>query len=427
MTGLNLTDAAVYEAELQRQLAAAGGNSVSMLIVDMSALKRSFFRLEGHVATVFLNRIAQLLLRICRDNDTVARVGDFTFAMTFSELGNDVMQQLAAEKILRSFRSAIDEVDAGFKGGIAIGIASFPRDADDAVGLIRCANIALEDAESRGDPYRIYEPEEHQTMNLRWSIQDDFSRAVADREFEVVYQPQVSLSTRRFVGAEALCRWQHPTHGSVSPSVFVPLAIEMGLLGEITASMLSRALQDAAVWPVDDTVRRVAINIDPSLLLNTMAWSLVKSSRAIWDGNDVHVALEITEASVMQDANNDFAKLKALREQGVELAIDDFGTGFSSLSQFQKLPAGELKIDESFIRSINEEPRSRQLVETIISLAHGFDMTVVAEGVETWAQFETLAKMGCDTAQGFYIAKPMPQADLLRWLSDESQKDVEQA
>lgn len=417
MSSLNLTDRNVYEKSLDA-LFAANDDTVSLVLVDMSKLKRSFSRVDSHMASAFLKRMAQLMHRLCRNDDSISRIGDFTFALTFAGLENEVMQQLAAEKILRLYGSVTDELDTGFGSGIAIGIASYPRDGARGGEVIRAAGIALEAAETSGDLYRIYSPDTHQTMSLRWAIQSDLAEAVHERDLAIVYQPQVDARSGLVIGAEALCRWTHAQHGPVSPDVFIPLAVDMGLIEDLTGFILSQALRDVSRWPVKSHAFQVSVNFDPAMLRGSKSSTLIRNNLAIWGDDSVNLTIEVTESSVMRESENDFDVLQGIRDLGVGVAIDDFGTGFSSLSKFRSLPASELKIDRSFIRGITSEPKNRQLVETIVALAHGFNMRVVAEGVETAEQRKLLREVGCDILQGYLIGRPMPEAEFLAWLAD---------
>ena len=407
---INLTDADVFEQEIQLKIDDTNG-SLSVFIIDMSGISKLFTRSGSSASASFLRSIAQLLVRVCREGDKVYRIGDCTFGIAFDGIDSVVMQQLAAEKIIRLYNTAVSELEASFKGGISIGIAAYPEHASNAVDLIHSARMAAEAATNSGDPYLVYSPETLSTMSLKWTIQDDLVAAIKSGALNLVYQPKFSVASGRPIGAEALVRWEHKDHGSVPPSVFVPLACDIGMIDELTSFVLMTALNNASDWPDIGQNCSVAVNLDAQLLRKPELYDLISNSLSIWGADGVALIVEITESALVVDSKSNFDCLNRLRSAGIGVAIDDFGTGFSSLSYFKDIPATELKIDQSFISNMHTCDRNRKLVETIIALAHRFDMTVVAEGVERAEEFELLAKLGCDVVQGFYIAEPLAHDD----------------
>jgi len=414
---LNLTEADVFEREVQLRIASTTG-SLAVLIVDMNGISKLFARSGREASTTFLRSVAKLLVRVCRDGDKVCRIGDCTFGIVLGSVDSPILLQLAAEKIIRLYEAAISEMDVSFKTDISIGIATYPEHADDAVELIHNAGMALETASAAGDPYFFYSPESDSTMSLKWALQDDLATAIENKAFELVYQPKISIATGRPLGAEALLRWNHEGHGPVPPPVFVALACEIGMISELTNFVLMTALGHASKWPDIGERCSISVNIDAKMLEKAEIGDVVAKGLSIWGDDSVDLTLEITEAALVADSRSDFECLNKLRSMGIGVSVDDFGTGYSSLSHFKDLPATELKVDRSFITDVHNCSKNRSLVETIISLAHGFGLTVVAEGVESAEELETLASMGCDAAQGFYFSEPLPHTEFCRWLSD---------
>ena len=416
---LNLTDAVVFERELKLRVQRAE-DSVSLLIVDMGEISGLFARTSPAASHAFLCNVAKLLQRICRDEDRIYRIGDYTFGVVLTDISTSVHLQLAAEKIIRLHDSAIRELDAPYNAGVHIGIASCPEQAENARDLFQKASVALESSRSTGDPYFLYSPDAVETLSLKWDLQEEVGIGITAKDFEIYYQPQVSLATGKVTGAEALLRWRSESHGNVPPDVVIAVAREIGRISELTQAVLTTALRHSLEWPdYEDKNYRLAINLDPQSLKELDVVNAVASNLSIWGGDSRRLTLEITEAALVSDSSSNFELMNKLRELGIGLSIDDFGTGFSSLSYFKKIPASELKIDRSFVRNILESEDDRKLVETIIELAHRFDMEVVAEGVETSEQADFLRDLRCDIGQGFYFSAPMPQDEFCAWLEEQ--------
>jgi EAL domain-containing protein (putative c-di-GMP-specific phosphodiesterase class I) len=412
---LNLTSADVFEQAVQQRIATSK-ESLSVFVVDMSDVNRLFARSGPSASSLFLNGIAKMLLRVCREGDTVSRIGDCMFGIILDNVGSPVLQQLAAEKIVRLYKAAVSEMDASCTPGIGIGIAAYPESADSAVDLLHNARIALESACSKGDPYQVYSPERHAVLATKWALQDDFVEAIENGSLELVYQPKISISTGRPLGAEALLRWTHKEQGAVPPSVFVPIACDIGMIDKLTNFVLTTALRDTSEWPDIGERCSVSVNIEAEMLEYPDIAGVIASNIAIWGNENVDLILEITELALVADSKSDFERLNKLRSLGIGISIDDFGTGYSSLSYFKNIPADELKVDRSFISNVQNCDRNRNLVATIISLAHRFGLTVVAEGVESAEELQVLEEMKCDAMQGFYYSEPLPHDELCQWL-----------
>ena len=415
---LNLTDATVYEREIQRRIEEPDAE-LSVFVVDMGGISKIFARSGQEASTSFLRVVAKLLVRVCRQDDKVCRIGDSAFGIILQDVISPVLLQLAAEKIIRLYDAAIGEMDVSFQTKVCIGIASYPEHGNDATELVHNARLAAEAAHSKREPYFFYSPESVATLSMKWNIQADLAAAIESNSLELFYQPKVSLATGRAIGAEALLRWNNGEHGSVPPDVFIPVACDIGLINELSQFVLTTALRNASEWPETGERQSVSINLESETLQGTDVDAIISSSLSIWGSDKVDLMLEITESALVADSKSNFRRLQSLRAMGVGISIDDFGTGYSSLSYFKNIPATELKIDKSFVNNMCECDRSRSLVETIIALAHRFDLVVVAEGVECLEEFEMLAEMNCDLVQGFHIAEAMPHEDFCRWLANQ--------
>lgn len=417
---LNLTSVDVFEQAIQQRIDHAK-KSLSLLVVDMGDIEKLFARSDQSVSNMFFTRVAKMLLRVCREGDSVSRIGDCTFGVVLDNVSSPVLQQLAAEKIVRLYKAVVSEIDASYTPRISIGVASYPDGADSAVELMNNARIALQVAASSGDPYQIYTPESHAALSTQWALQDDLAEAIENGAFELVYQPKISIATGRPLGAEALLRWHHEEQGDVPPSVFVPVACEIGMIDKLSSFVLMTALGHAKEWPDIGERCTVSVNLEAQMLEYPDIVDVIASSLSIWGDETINLVLEITERALVTDSKSNFERLNKLRSMGIEISIDDFGTGHSSLSYFKDLPADELKVDRSFISDIQGSDRNRNLVETIVSLAHKFGLTVVAEGVETADELDVLEGMKCDAAQGFHWSQPLPHEEFCQWLEQFSQ------
>jgi diguanylate cyclase len=263
----------------------------------------------------------------------------------------------------------------------------------------------------------------------RMRLKARLRQAFANDEFELFYQPQIDVATERVAGIEALIRWKHPTLGTVTPIHFIPAAEENGLILQIGEWVIARACREvqklqsqleADAHRVLDKPLRVSVNISAIQLAHTNFRDVVQ--RALQESGVApsSLVLELTEAAIMRNVEEVARQMEKLHALGVGLAIDDFGTGYSSLSYLQKLPLRELKIDRLSVRGLDNDPNARAFVEAITTLGHNFGLQVVAEGIETRAELDAAARLRCDIAQGYFIAKPLQFNDLVAWLSDRA-------
>ncbi len=412
---LNTTDAIVFEREIQNRIDSCREN-FSLFIVDMDAISKLLVR-SGHAYSVmFLRGAARRLEAVCRENDALLRIGDHTFGLVMSGVTAQIYQRLAVEKIIRLYEQAIRDVDSPYQAEIRVGIASFPDHASNAEELIHRARIALEAANTTRKQYFIYSADGAATLSMKWNLQEELGAAIENKALELHYQPKVSATTGQVVGAESLLRWTNAKHGEVPPSVFIPVACEIGMIGELTRFILTTALQHVSEWPRADVPYSLSVNLEADSIQDPGIADIVSSSLSIFGSEQCQLDLEITESALVEDSHSNFDCLRRLRELGVGISIDDFGTGYSSLSYFKNIPATELKIDRSFVENMFNSPQDKNIVEAIIWLAHRFGLSVVAEGVETAQQREVLTEMKCDTLQGFLFSRACPHDEFCRWL-----------
>ena len=308
----------------------------------------------------------------------------------------------------------------------SIGISIYPQNGRDAIALLKHADAAMYMAKSDGrNGYRFYSNELTVRACESFDLETNLYRALEREELFLHFQPQVSLQSGNIVGVEALVRWQHPEMGLVSPAKFIPLAEENGLIGVIGKWVLHTACAQAKAWQNDGlTPVRIAVNLSGRQLEQINIVQEVDDVLKDTGLDPCYLELELTESSVMKRAERAVKTLDAFRELGITIAIDDFGTGYSSLSYLKRFPVDRLKIDRSFIRDIPQDANDVALARAIVALGHSLNLSVVAEGVETVAQRELLASMGCDEMQGFLYSKPCTASEFVSLLYAPSLIDM---
>jgi predicted signal transduction protein with EAL and GGDEF domain len=289
--------------------------------------------------------------------------------------------------------------------GISIGIAIFPADGADATTLLNNADAALSRAKAAGrGKTRFFEVEMDNRQRERRAIQHELDTAITRDELRLFYQPQANIGGE-VTGFEALVRWHHPQRGMVSPATFIPVAEESGLIMQIGEWVLREACREAASWPQP---LQIAVNLSPIQFRHGDLAGLVHSVLLETGLSPTRLELEITEGVLVEDFARGLSILRRLKALGVRIAMDDFGTGYSSMSYLQSFPFDKIKIDQSFISKVTSNPQSAAIVRAVIGLAHGLNLPVLAEGVETKAQLDFLAAESCDEMQGYLLGRPHP-------------------
>jgi len=348
-------------------------------------------RIEGHAGPIRMARISA-------DRFAIVRSG----VSSESEVAR-LVEQWLAECFGPPYVVSGTELRVSAKAGVAL----FPNDGQDADALFQNAEAALKKAKATGERYLFHTQQMTERIGEKLALENKLRQALEKEEFVLHYQPKVDTATRRIDSVEALIRWQSPELGLVPPMQFIPLLEETGLILEVGAWALRRAVMDHRTWTEQGVpAPRIAVNVSPiQLRKRDFVASVEEAMRpgAVPPGID----LEITESLVMEDIEANMKKLEALRVLGMSIAIDDFGTGYSSLAYLARLPVHSLKIDRSFIITMLKDPATMTLVSTIISLAHSFNLKVVAEGVDAEEQAEVLKRLGCDGMQGYLFSKPV--------------------
>ncbi|MFZ2209518.1 MAG: EAL domain-containing protein [Porticoccaceae bacterium] len=390
------------------------GGHAAVMFLDLDNFKRVNDSLGHAVGDALLQQVAARLQCCLRPTDTVARHGGDEFTVAVGDL-NRVEDVLA---VLRQIRATFErplhagshEVFATF----SIGIALFPHDGTGVEDLLRNADTAMYRAKAGGrNQYRFYAPDMNARGHELLALEAGLRRALEQEQFQLFYQPQVDLRTGAIVALEALIRWRHPERGLVSPAEFLPLLEDSGLILPVGEWVFRRACADARAWcaslpyPLRVSVNVSALQFTDPKLPATMRRILNEERMPAGS-----LELEITENLMMRDPVLAGETLRTLQDLGVSVAVDDFGTGYSSLSYLKKFPLDVLKIDQTFIRDLTEDPGDAIIVEASISLGHKLGLTVVAEGVETEAQLDFLRANDCDRAQGYLLGRPLPAVEI---------------
>ncbi len=385
------------------------GMALWVVFLDLDRFKFVNDTLGHDAGDVLLKVLAGRLLSATDKADTVARLGGDEFVMVLSNQREDDQGLAVLQGIMDSVAQPLMLQDHEFFLTCSMGIAKYPGDGNTAESLIKHADIAMYRAKDMGrNTFQFYAPTMIARTLDRLSIEADLRHALERDEFVVHYQPQVSLTTGRIVGMEALLRWAHPVHGMISPARFIGLAEEMGLIVPIGAWVIHAACMQTRAWQLAGHGElRVAVNLSArQFTQKALGQSIADVLRAT--GLAPHLLeLELTESMVMNDVDNAITILRSLKLLGVHIAIDDFGTGYSSLSYLRRFPIDVLKIDQSFVNDLTIDADAAAIVVAVISLAHSLRLRVIAEGVETAEQLAFLRAHNCDQMQGYYFGRPL--------------------
>ncbi|WP_322049366.1 EAL domain-containing protein [Paraburkholderia sp. J67] len=392
---------------------------VAVVFIDLDGFKNVNDSLGHSVGDRLLGVVAERLTRCTRTSDTVARHGGDEFVIVLT----DTIDEKSLIGWMERARQMISEPvlldGTELYVGCSMGASVFPQDGNDAETLLKKADVAMYRAKELGrNTFQFYQPEMNASAGARMNLERRLRRALRDNEFLLHYQPQVEIESGRIVGMEALVRWLDPEAGLVSPSQFIPIAEESGLIGPLSDWVLreacrqNRAWQDAGLPPV-----RVSVNLSAKTFHQRDIAQLVSDVLRETGLDPCWLEVELTESTLMRNTEEAVSMLNALHEQGVGIAIDDFGTGYSSLSYLKRLPVDRLKIDRSFVADIGTSTDDETITAAIIALAHELRLQVIAEGVETSQQFAFLRERACDELQGYFFAPPLPGPEVAALLS----------
>ncbi|MFZ6745177.1 putative bifunctional diguanylate cyclase/phosphodiesterase [Undibacterium sp. JH2W] len=414
----NLPNRALFTDMLEEAIASARSyeKSCFVLMMDLDRFKHVNDVMGHRFGDILLNQVAiRLSAELGTGGTKPARLGGDEFAILLPNSSKENALDLA-NRILRSLEKPISIEDQTVDLGAGIGIAGFPEHASDAQSLLSRVEVAMYAAKQGNSGAVIYSPDIDKSSQQSLSLLSELRAALEQQAFRLYVQPKVGLDHGQVIAVEALVRWIHPERGFIFPDQFIPFAEQTGFIRQLTHWVMNEAARVCHVWQQQGIHLKISVNISTRDLLDQ---DLPGKFAQILQNNEVQPAsfcLEITESAIMDDPVRAFQTLDRLHAMGLELSIDDFGTGYSSLAYLKRLPVHELKIDKSFVLKMETDIDDTKIVKSTIDLGHNMGLRVVAEGVENLEVMQLLKELGCDQAQGYYISKPMPSADLPSWL-----------
>lgn len=401
----DLLDSAVDEAQRE-------GGPLALLVLDIRRFRDINSTLGYDGGDRALAQVAKRVRAGLRDEDSMVRIGDDQFALILPGVMNTGHAVLAANKVTTLLERPFEIDGFSLRVNAAIGIALYPEHATDPRALTGCAERALEAAKAERQSYRVYETE---PAAVPLVLENELRHGIENGELVLFYQPKVNLRTGVACGAEALVRWQRPRQGLVGPDEFIPIAEAGDLIGPLSLWTLNNALRQCTEHGQSWGDCSVSVNFSAHLLNDPQIVESVSHALRVWHVDPTRLTVELTESAMMTEVGHGREAINRLHEQGVSIAVDDFGTGYSSLAYLKRLPVQELKIDKSFVLNMADDRDDAAIVRSIVDLGHNFGLTVTAEGAENRTSLDLLTLLGCDCAQGFYIAEPLTPESLEQW------------
>jgi len=410
-TTTSLPNRSLFRDRLTQHLSVAYSNKekVSLLIIDLNNFKNINETLGHEKGDLLLKQIANRFLENLETNESLSRLGGDEFVLTIPK--TDEQKTLArAHNLLDSLEKEFHIEDAPIAVSASIGTAIYPKHGKDISILLRHADHALHEAKANKRDINFYNPDEDHSSLEQLTMVADLRKALDENQFELYYQPKLTIKNNKLIGVEALGRWAHPVRGFIPPNIFIGALEQTGLIDKYTHWVIKTALQQISNWKDSKQSIKIAVNISTQTLMNPDfigdVEKLVKEygSRVATQ----KLVFEITENLFLSEYDRLSETLMRIRKMGITFSIDDFGTGYSSLSRLKKLPVSEIKIDRSFVMDMINDPDDEAIVKSTIDLGHNLGLIVVAEGIEDDETYKRLGQLGCDTAQGFLISKPLP-------------------
>lgn len=430
LTGL--ANRSLFKDRLKKAFASAHRKerSMALMFLDLDRFKNINDTLGHHIGDMLLKNVADRLNQIIRESDSLARLGSAVSHNCVSRLGGDeftvLLSEIAhpedvvvvAERMLAIIAEPLNLAEHEIQVTASIGISVFPCDGKDPDTLMKNADTAMYFAKEKGrNNFQFYEQELNEIINEKLIIESDLRKALAEDQFQLHYQPLINSLSGEIIGAEALIRWQHPERGLIPPNEFIPVAEESGLISSLTDWVLKTACNQNKAWQREGLKPiRIAVNLSGYRFSQQNIVELVERNLQDSQLESKYIELEITEGTLMQDKENSKGLLQQLKDMGLSIAIDDFGTGYSSLAYLKRFPIDTLKVDQSFVRDISNDPNHEAIVKAIVTMAQSLELNVTGEGVETKEELAILQKLGCTSVQGYYYSRPVPADDFVSLL-----------
>ncbi|TMF80901.1 MAG: EAL domain-containing protein [Chloroflexi bacterium] len=389
---------------------------LALLVMDLDRFKEINDTFGHRAGDLLINQVAERIRSDLRETDTVARLGGDEFAILLPGADQDGAWRVA-QKIITALQRPFEIEGDAHEISVSIGMAISPQHGEDVETLLRRADIAMYSAKRTPGGSAVYAEEADPEGSNQLALMAELRHTIETDQLQVVYQPIVGFTEGEVMRVEALARWRHPSRGLVAPGEFIPLAERSGLVKSLFSRVLAMTLAQCAAWRDANLPLQAAVNLSIRNLLDPELPRVVGQALERAGIPPGWLAFEITETMLMAEPNRVLRTLAELRDLGVQLAIDDFGVGYSSLAYLQRLPAYAVKIDRSFVSRMTRDRGSAEIVKLITNLGHALGMKVVAEGIEDQATYDACAAVGCDSAQGFFVGRPMVATAIPAWLA----------
>ncbi len=405
-----------FQEEIEKHDQAKEYGQVAFMLIDLDMFKDVNETLGHEAGDKLLIQVGLRLREIAHGDEKVARLGGGEFAIIVT--GNDCKKKAkaTAEKIIQAMTVPFNIDGQILVLDVSIGIAIYPEHGKDTGQILSKADVSMYSSKRRKTGYTVYNTRLDSSGMNRLSLMGELKRSLDRGELSLHFQGKIGLPLENFCGAEALIRWNHPVRGLIPPGEFIPLAEQGGLIKELTSMVIQMAAAQMKEWKDQGLVVPLAINLSARDLQEERLPEKVSLVLEKENLGPEMFEMEITESAFIAAPGRALRVLTALNERGIRLSIDDFGTGYSSIAYLKDLPVQTIKIDRSFVMSMDKNLSDAKIVKSIIDLAHNLDLNVVAEGVENREVLDALIKLGCDMAQGYYIMKPAPAQEFIRWI-----------
>jgi diguanylate cyclase (GGDEF)-like protein len=415
----DLPNRALFYDRVERAIVSANAQNqlLSILLIEIENFKDVYDTLGRNSSDLVLKQVSTRLQGVSRERDSIAKIDGNVFGILLA----DIVNLTGAEQLARYIQKAMEPPFIVERLQVAVhsnvGIVHFPEHGEDVDTLVQKAGVALQMAHTSNNGYAVYESTFDNHSPHRLTLMSELRHAIERGGLELFYQAKISIQTGALYGAEALVRWNHPTHGFILPDQFIPMAERTRMINQLTLWVLKQAFRDCSDWRKQGLEIKISVNLSAKDLHNPELPDLIAGAAASAAIKPEWIMLEITEGSVMNDPESALEIIERLHRMGYQFSIDDFGTGYSSLAYLKKMPLTELKIDKSFVMDIVTSENDATIVKAMINLAHNLGLHVTAEGVESKEIMAKLKDYGCDMAQGFYLNEPLSVTDFNKWMN----------
>lgn len=414
----NLPNRALFHDRLSNTLSSAQrSNELFALIgLDLDLFKEINDTLGHHAGDLVLQHVAQACHKTLRESDTAARMGGDEFSILLPKVTDREHAMQVAQRVLAAIKEPLQIDGRLVEVSASLGIAIYPEHGDDELTLIMHGDAAMYEAKRQKLGVAVYQPEMGEGKNEAVALKGELRRAIAESEMVLHFQPKIDFSAQKINGVEALVRWQHPRLGLLYPDSFISLAEHSGQIKSLTIEVLKLAMLQIQVWREQGMEFPVAVNISSVNIQDRGFPETVAAMMTEYEVPSRLLELEVTETAIMTEPISAIDNIRKLDNIGVQVSIDDFGTGYSSMAYLQKLLVAKIKIDKSFVIDMDKDQKDDVIVRSAIGLAHNLGLKAVAEGVESAEVWERLKAMGCDSAQGYYMSKPLTPEKFAEWM-----------